>query len=277
MKLATYNDGSRDGQLLVVSRDLASAHFAGAITGRLQQVLDDWNFVSPQLEELSLALNQGRARHAFPFDAQRCMAPLPRAFQWAHSTGDEPPGDDQPALRHGAADAFFGPHDAVPVAADPGAALCAPALAVLTGDVARGTDRSRALDGVRLLLLAGWWGLRAEATMPIGCAFAPLAVTPDEAGAAWSAGRAGLQLHGARNGRSAAICDTRTRWHFGELISALATLRALRAGSIVSCQLAGPPAGDDPIAIDGSIRLELLGADGNSLFGAIEQRVVAAR
>ena len=81
MKLATYKDGSRDGQLLVVSRDLTSAHYATGIAERLQQVLDDWNFLSPQLQDLSDTLNQGKARHAFPFDARRCMAPLPRAYQ----------------------------------------------------------------------------------------------------------------------------------------------------------------------------------------------------
>ena len=52
MKLATYQDGSRDGQLVVVSRDLSLAHFASGIATRLQAVLDDWNFLSPQLEEL---------------------------------------------------------------------------------------------------------------------------------------------------------------------------------------------------------------------------------
>ena len=83
MKLATLKDGSRDGQLVVVSRDLASAHFATGIATRLQQVLDDWNFLSPQLEDLSTTLNQGKARHAFAFDPRQCMAPLPRACQWA--------------------------------------------------------------------------------------------------------------------------------------------------------------------------------------------------
>ena len=83
MKLATYKDGSRDGQLVVVSRDLTTAHYATGIAIRMQQLLDDWNFISPQLEDLYQALNSGKARHAFPFDPKQCMAPLPRAFQWA--------------------------------------------------------------------------------------------------------------------------------------------------------------------------------------------------
>ncbi|MDU7586061.1 MAG: fumarylacetoacetate hydrolase, partial [Acidovorax sp.] len=83
MKLATYKDGSRDGQLVVVSRDLGTAHYATGIASRLQQVLDDWNFMAPQLQDLYDQLNAGRARHPFPFDPQQCMAPLPRAYQWA--------------------------------------------------------------------------------------------------------------------------------------------------------------------------------------------------
>ena len=50
---------------------------------RLQQVLDDWSFLSPQLEDLATSLNHGKARHAFAFEPERCMAPLPRAYQWA--------------------------------------------------------------------------------------------------------------------------------------------------------------------------------------------------
>ena len=68
MKLATYKDGSRDGQLVVVSRDLTTAHYATGIANKLQQVLDDWNFMSPQLQDLYDTLNNGKARHAFPFD-----------------------------------------------------------------------------------------------------------------------------------------------------------------------------------------------------------------
>ena len=83
MKLATYKDGSRDGQLVVVSRDLSTAHYASGVAGHLQQVLDDWNFLSPQLQDIYDTLNQGKARHAFAFDPRQCMAPLPRAYQWA--------------------------------------------------------------------------------------------------------------------------------------------------------------------------------------------------
>jgi fumarylacetoacetate (FAA) hydrolase len=90
MKLATYQDGSRDGQLVVVSRDLSLAHYATSICCTMQQLLDDWNFFSPQLQDLYDALNQSagqsKVRHAFPFELARCMAPLPRIYQWATSS-----------------------------------------------------------------------------------------------------------------------------------------------------------------------------------------------
>src|SRR5271154_3586643 len=82
MKLATLADGSRDGQLAVVSREGRQAVLATRIAGTLQRALDDWPFYAPQLAELYDTLNAGAARHAFAFDTKRCMAPLPRAHQW---------------------------------------------------------------------------------------------------------------------------------------------------------------------------------------------------
>jgi fumarylacetoacetate (FAA) hydrolase len=79
MKLATLKDGSRDGQLVVVSRDLSTAHYATGIASKMQHLLDDWNFIAPQLQDLSIALNNGKARHAFPFEPKQCLSPLPRA------------------------------------------------------------------------------------------------------------------------------------------------------------------------------------------------------
>ena len=130
MKLATYKDGSRDGQLVVVSRDLGTAHYATGIATRLQQVLDDWNFMAPQLQDLYEQLNQGKTRHAFPFDPTQCMAPLPRAYQWADGSAylnhvelvrkarnSEVPASfyTDPLMYQGGSDDFIGPRDAVVV------------------------------------------------------------------------------------------------------------------------------------------------------------------
>src|SRR5213595_2244807 len=133
MKLASYKDGSRDGQLVVVARDLGTAHYATGIASRLQPVLDDWGFMSPQLEDLYQTLNHGKPRHAFAFDPALCMAPLPRAYQWADGSAfinhvelvrkarnAEVPKSfyTDPLIYQGGSDDFLGPGDDVVVASE---------------------------------------------------------------------------------------------------------------------------------------------------------------
>jgi len=325
MKLATYQDGSRDGQLVVVSRDLASAHFATGIATRLQQVLDDWNFLSPLLNDLSVTLNHGKARHAFAFDPALCMAPLPRASQWvdgsaylnhvalvrkARGAGLPPDLDRDPLLYQGGSDAFLGPAQPARFAeADWGIDFEAE-VAVVTGDVARGATPEQALEGVRLLMLANDWTLRnlvpAELAKGFGflqskpaTAFSPVAVTPDELGEAWAGGRVHLPMQCHWNGRKVGHCDAgpEMHFHFGQLIAHLARTRDVRAGSIVGggtvsnqdasrgyCCIAEKRAletieGGEPqtgyLQFGDVVRIEMKGRDGQSVFGAIEQQVLA--
>ena len=199
MKLATYKDGSRDGQLVVVSRDLSTAHYANGIATRLQQVLDDWNFLSPQLEDLYTTLNHGKARHAFAFDPAMCMAPLPRAYCWADGSaylnhvelvrkargadmpdadpqtpeasppeGEQPPGAARrgwslradPLVYQGGSDDFLGPlDDAYFTSVEHGIDFEAE-VAVVTGDVPMGATPAEGLESIRLLMLANDWTLR---------------------------------------------------------------------------------------------------------------------
>ena len=326
MKLATYKDGSRDGQLVVVSRDLATAHYATGIATRLQQVLDDWNFLSPQLEDLATTLNHGKARHAFAFDPAMCMAPLPRAYQWADGSaylnhvelvrkarGAEMPesffGD--PLVYQGGSDDFLGPCDDAPFAnADWGIDFEAE-IAVVTGDVPMGASPDQGLEGVRLLMLANDWTLRnlvpAELAKGFGffqskpaTAFSPVAVTPDELGEAWQKGRVHLTLQSTWNGRKVGQTEAgpEMSFHFGQLIAHIAKTRQLRAGAIVgsgtvsnkdwskgySCiaekrAIETIEQGEPKTAFmqyGDTIRIEMKGRDGLSLFGAIEQTVVEA-
>ena len=60
MKLATLRDGTRDGRLLVVSRDLSSCAPAPAVARTLQKALDDWDTVLPALQALADGLNSGK-------------------------------------------------------------------------------------------------------------------------------------------------------------------------------------------------------------------------
>ena len=326
MKLATYRDGSRDGQLVVVSRDLSTAHYATGIASRLQQVLDDWNFLSPQLEDLSTTLNHGKARHAFAFDPRLCMAPLPRAYQWAdgsaylshaervwQSRGADVPSNlrSDPLMYLGGSDDFLGPcDDAVFRRVEDGIDFEAE-LAVVTGDLPMGSAPAQALESIRLLMLVNDWTLRNLVPAELGkllglvqskpsTAFAPVAVTPDELGDAWQRGRVNLTVSVAWNGKTVGLLDAGEgmHFHFGQLLAHLARTRRVRAGSILG---GGTVSNADALrgyacvaekraleTIDSgeartaylqfgdTVRIEVKGRDGQSVFGAIEQQVAEA-
>ena len=336
MKLASYKDGSRDGQLVVVSRDLTQAHYASHIANRLQQVLDDWNFLSPQLQDVYDALNGGRARHAFAFDPSQCLAPLPRAYQclsaqaYASHTQvlrraaglelqDERAAG--PCLEQRAGDALLGAHQALQCGAEALGLDFGAGLAAITGDLPQDCSPERALDGVRLLMLCNTLTLRnvlppagapgtggaAQVQSQCGMAFSPVAISPEELGPAWSKGRVELQLQSHWNGRKVGLCDAAIDmdYSFGQLLALVAKTRALRAGSIVAAapvSNAGVekrgqwswPKGYNSIAEkrameilqDGAaataylrfgdtVRIDMKDAAGHSVFGALEQEVVA--
>lgn len=250
MKLASYADGSRDGHLVVVSRDLTQAHHATGIATRLQQVLDDWGFIAPQLEDLSVQLNHGKLRHAFAFEPGKCMAPLPRAFGWAVVGTD--------GTVHREAAHFHCPHQPLraPAAGEP-------VLAAITGDLPAASDAAAALDALRLLTLAVDWRLDGELVATHG---APLAVTPDELGPGWAHGALQARLVALHNGSRQDPREVAARP--GDALARLARLRAVRAGQVAGVALG---ALDLPLAPGDSLRLDLKSADGTlSHFGAID-------
>ena len=334
MKLATYKDGSRDGQLVVVSRDLGTAHYATGIASKLQQVLDDWSFLSPQLQDLYDQLNSGRARHPFPFDPAQCMAPLPRAYQWADGSAyinhvelvrkarnSEVPESfyTDPLMYQGGSDDFIGPCDPVVVPSESMGIDFEAEIAVITGDVKMGATPEQALEGIRLVMIANDVSLRnlipAELAKGFGffqskpaTAFGPVAVTLDELGDAWDHGRVNLTVQSTWNGRKVGMCDAgpEMTFHFGQLIAHVAKTRNVRAGSIIGSGTVSNkgvtdangrtewPKGYSCIAEkrcietiqDGkpstefmkfgdTIRIEVKGKDGASIFGAIDQTIAA--
>ncbi len=325
MKLATYKEGSRDGQLVVVSRDLSTAHYATGIADRLQQVLDDWGFLSPQLQDLYETLNGGKARHAFPFDPKMCMAPLPSAYQWADGSAylnhvelvrqarnAEVPASfyTDPLMYQGGSDDFIGPCDDVVVPSEAFGIDFEAEIAVVTADVPMGATPEQALDGIRLVMLVNDVSLRnlipAELAKGFGffqskpaTAFSPVAVTLDELGDAWQGGRVHLTLQSTWNGHRVGMCDAGAEmsFHFGQLIAHIAKTRNVRAGSIVgsgtvsnkdwskgySCIAEkrcietiedGRPS-TEFMKYGDTIRIEMKGRDGQSLFGAIDQQIVS--
>jgi fumarylacetoacetate (FAA) hydrolase len=261
MKLATLKDGTRDGMLVVVSRDLKTAHVADGIAPTLQAALDDWAFIAPQLADLYLLLNEGHARRPFDFDPAKCMSPLPRAYQWADGSAyvnhvelvrkarkAEMPASfwQDPLMYQGGSDDFIGPMDDIVLAHEEWGIDFEAEVAVVTGDVSMGSTPDEAHGQIRLLMLANDVSLRNlipdELAKGFGflqskpaTSFAPVAVTPDELGDAWRGGKVHLPLKSSWNGRLVGQPDAGTDmvFNFPQLIAHLAKSRNVRAGSIV--------------------------------------------
>jgi fumarylacetoacetate (FAA) hydrolase len=261
MKLATLKDGSRDGQLAVVSRDLSTAHLATEIVGTLQRALDDWAFFEPQLEDLYEALNLGRARYPFAFDTKRAMAPLPRAFQWADGSsfvnhvelvrrarGAEMPESfwHDPLMYQGGSDDFIGPTDDIILASEEWGIDFEGEVAVILDDVPMGTTAATAAAHIRLVMLVNDVSLRnlipAELAKGFGffqskpaSSFSPVAVTPNELAGAWRDGKVHRPLSVVWNGRKVGQPNAGIDmvFNFPELIAHITKTRSARAGSIV--------------------------------------------
>jgi fumarylacetoacetate (FAA) hydrolase len=324
MKLATLKDGTRDGQLAIVSRDLKTAVLADGIAPTLQRALDDWQFIAPQLEQRYAELNAGRALRFFDFDPKRCMAPLPRAYQWADGSSyvnhvelvrrarhaDMPESFwHDPLMYQGGSDDFIGPTDDIVLASEEWGIDFEGEVAVVTDDVPMGAAPEQAAPHIKLLMLVNDVSLRnlipAELAKGFGffqskpaTSFSPVAVTPDELGGAWQGGKLHLPLRATWNGVQVGQPDAGVDmvFSFPQLIAHLTKTRNARAGSIIG---SGTVSNKDAkkgytciaekraleMIADGepktpfmkfgdTIRIDMLDADGKSIFGAINQQVV---
>jgi fumarylacetoacetate (FAA) hydrolase len=333
MKLATLKTGGRDGTLVVVSRDLVTCQQVGQIARTLQAALDDWDRIAPQLQLVYEQLNAGTAANAESFLEEACHSPLPRAYQWADGSayinhvelvrkarGAEVPASfyTDPLMYQGGSDSFVGPCDPVRVLSEEWGVDLEAEVAVVTGDVPMGATTAQAAESIRLVMLVNDVSLRnlipGELAKGFGfyqskpaSAFSPVAVTPDELGAAWNDSKLRLPLLVTLNdkpfGRPNAGEDM--TFSFAQLIAHAAKTRELAAGTIIGsgtvsnkqgnlhgssienggvgyCCLAevrmyetieqGAP--KTPFLRFGdTVRIEMLDAEGSSIFGAIDQEV----
>ncbi len=323
MKLASLRAG-RDGELVLVDRALAWAVRATDIAPTLQRALDDWDELAPALERRYAELCAGRAPDAFALDPGRLAAPLPRAHQWLDGSaylhhvrlvrrarGAEMPAsfESDPLMYQGGSDVLLGPRDPIPLADEAWGCDFEAELAVIVGDLPRGADPARCEAAIRLFALVNDVSLRelipGELAKGFGflhgkppTAFAPVAVTPDELGAAWREGRLHGRVEVSRNAERFGAPDAGRGMAFGfpELVAHAARTRPLSAGTIVG---SGTISNDDPAAgscciaerraletidhgaprtpylrVGERVRIEMLGEDGGSIFGAIDQTVV---
>ena len=260
MKLATLKDGSRDGRLLLVSRDLSRAVDASDIAPTLQAAVDHWWSVEADLHRRYDALNQNELDNAFDFDPAAVAAPLPRAWQWLDGSCFLSHGElmqrafhldpiegveHTPLMYQGAGDDFLGACDDIPLPSESHGIDFEGEFAVLTDEVPMGCSAEQAMQHIRLILQLNDVSLRALAPreMKTGfgflqakptTSFAPVAVTPDELGEAWRDGRIHLPLKVQWNGQWFGHPHGGAM-HFGfhQLIAHAALSRRLSAGTLI--------------------------------------------
>ena len=214
-----------------------------------------------------------------------------------------------PLMYQGGSDSFIGAMDDIVTSDEAWGIDFEGEVAVITGDVPMGVSPARALPQIHLLMLVNDVSLRnlipKELEKGFGffqskpaTAFSPVAVTPDELGSHWKDGKVHLplqvELNGERFGAPDAGVDM--TFSFGQLIAHAATTRELEAGSIIgsgtisnsdrsvgSACLAerrmletideGKP--KTPFMRFGDrVRMEMKLPNGQSIFGAIDQKVV---
>lgn len=334
MKLASqFEPGTRDGVLIVVSRDLQRYVPARDVVPTLQAALDDWTHLAPQLEAISGRLNADPSLGQ-PFEPPMCVSPLPRAYQWVDGSayvnhvelvrkarGAVLPPEfwTDPLVYQGGSDDFNAPHGPILCRDSAWGIDLEAEVAVITNDVPMGTPEAEASQYIKLVMLVNDVSLRNLIPAELGkgfgfyqskpaTTFSPVAVTPDELGAAWVDCKVHLPLISHINGSmfgmpNAGIDMT---FSFSQLIAHVTKTRRLGAGTIIgsgtvsnrdadggpgksiaagglgySCIaevrmietiLSGAPV--TPFLQQGDhVRIEMLDDKNQSIFGAIEQSV----
>ncbi|WP_438753284.1 fumarylacetoacetate hydrolase family protein [Pararhizobium sp. O133] len=243
MKLATLKDSTRDGKLVVVSKDLTRCSEVGHIARTLQAALDDWAHVAPRLERVALGLETG-SQPTIRFHEHDAASPLPRAFFWAGGSGG-----------------FSGPRDAIRVAAGASDINVTTQIAVIVDDIDRTDTNEAAGQGAVLFLLSSDVSVGGS---NVGSSFSPVAVTADELGGADE-----LAVLVRHNGKS-------VQGGTGSLNDAVASVgstvasRSLISGSIVA---SGSGRASSALSVGDTVRIEMNDRTGHSIFGAIEQTV----
>lgn len=261
MKLASIKNQTRDGKLVVVSKDLSRYIPVPDIAETMQQALDNWAVVEGQLKEVYQALTQGELADALAFEAGQCESPLPRAYQWADGSayvnhvelvrkarGAEIPESfwTDPLMYQGGSDDFIGPEDDVLLPSDEWGVDFEAEVAVITDDVPMGVSSDNAGDYVRLVMLVNDVSLRGlipgELAKGFGffqskpaSAFTPVAVTPDELGSHWRDSKLHLPLLSEYNGKAFGKpqAGEDMTFNFAQLIAHAAKTRNLGAGAVI--------------------------------------------
>lgn len=261
MKLASIDNNTRDGQLVVVNKDLTKAVTVPEIAATMQFAIDNWKETETKLESVYNDLNLDKLPNAFHFSSVRVLAPIPRAYHWADGSAyvthvelvrkarnSELPESfwTDPLMYMGASDAFIGANDDIEIENEDWGIDFESEVAVITDDVPAGTNSEDALKHIKLITIINDVSLRNlipnELSKQFGfyqskpwTSFAPVVVTPNELADSWKNGKLHLPLHSTLNGNligspNAGIDMT---FDFGQLVAHASKTRSLMAGTII--------------------------------------------
>lgn len=279
MKLATIDNQTRDGQLVVVSKNLTKAVLVPKIATTMQEAIDNWSAVEASLKKVYKNLNDNDLTNSFDFASHRVLAPIPRAYHWADGSAyvthvelvrkarnAELPESfwTDPLMYMGASDAFIGANDDIEIENEEWGIDFESEVAVITDDVPAGTNSDDALKHVKLISIINDVSLRNlipnELSKQFGfyqskpwTTFAPVAVTPDELDDHWKDGKLCLPLISTLNGNTIGSPNAGVdmTFNFGQLISHAAKSRSLTAGTVVGSGTVanqGSPSGSSCLA-----------------------------
>jgi fumarylacetoacetate (FAA) hydrolase len=258
LKLATGRSPTPDGRLMVVSHDLSSAVPATGIAGTLQQAIDHWDEAAPSLQALYVRLNAGDLQGAVRFQPEAMAAPLPRAWQWLDGSAFPTHGKlmqrafglpaintTLPLMYQGMSHRFLGATEDVAFPSEKDEIDFEGEFGIITGAVPMSSTADAAWSQIRLIVQINDWSLRAIAPIEMktgfgwiqakpACSVAPVAVTPDEFGAAWRQGRLNATLEVCRNGDVFGVVPSdEMEFGFHDLIAHAARTRAICSGTII--------------------------------------------
>ena len=260
MKLASFNDGTLDGKLIIVSKDLKFFTDASHISPTMQFALDNWLNVNFELQNLYEKLNKNLIEKNL-FDQEKVYSPPPRSYQWADCSaytnhlklsrkarGFDLPNSylNNPIIYQGGSDDFLPPRSPIPILDENWGVDLEAEIAVITNYIPMGSTIDKIKDKILFVMIANDISLRNLVPEEIdkgfgfyqskpSTSFSPVAISIDELADSWNNGKLHKQISVNVNdiplGRNLTGKDM--TFNFYELIAHACKTRNLISGSII--------------------------------------------
>ena len=260
MKLASLNDGTKDGKLIIVSKDLKYYTDASHISPTMQLTVENWSNVNLKLKKLYKKLNENLINKKI-FNQENVYSPLPRSFQWAdcsaytnhlklarQARGVDLPKSylKKPLIYQGGSDDFLSPRSPIPILDENWGVDLEAEIAIITDYIPMGSKVTEIKDKILLVMIANDVSLRNLVPEEIdkgfgffqskpSTSFSPVAISLDELKDSWSNGKLHKKISVNVNdiplGRN--LTGEDMTFNFHELIAHACKTRNLISGSII--------------------------------------------